>query len=97
MGKGLLIQRLFWRLKAYINSIKRLEAAVEFNLVANPFESFLRLFIATVGEDKEFYYRLNLCKAKSHKVIGEFLFVVYQVIFCAFYKADLYKSIFSYL
>jgi hypothetical protein len=31
--------------------------AIEFNLIANPLESFLRLFIATLGEDKDFYYR----------------------------------------
>lgn len=34
-----------------------LAEALEFNLISNPLESFLRLFIATLGEDKDFYYR----------------------------------------
>jgi hypothetical protein len=42
-------------------------------------ESFVRLFVASLGEDHDFYLNLKLCTSTIHRTMGEIMFVIYQL------------------
>ncbi|KAI1710434.1 ion transport protein [Ditylenchus destructor] len=50
------------------------------NILENPLESFMRLFIMTVGEFTVFYRQLQTCQSPLISNIGKLLFVVYMVL-----------------
>ncbi|KAI1696929.1 ion transport protein domain-containing protein [Ditylenchus destructor] len=50
------------------------------NILENPLESFMRLFIMTVGEFTVFYRQLQTCQEPLISNIGKLLFVVYMVL-----------------
>ncbi|KAI6226461.1 Transient receptor potential cation channel subfamily V member 6 [Aphelenchoides fujianensis] len=49
------------------------------NILANPVESMVRLFITTIGEFTVFYRELNGCSAKEMATLGKVLFVIFEM------------------
>ncbi|KAI6189084.1 Transient receptor potential cation channel subfamily V member 6 [Aphelenchoides besseyi] len=49
------------------------------NIMANPVESMLRLFISTIGEFTVMYRELNGCSVKEMVVLGKVLFVIFEM------------------
>ncbi|KAI6216081.1 Transient receptor potential cation channel subfamily V member 6 [Aphelenchoides besseyi] len=49
------------------------------NIMANPVESMLRLFISTIGEFTVMYRELNGCSVREMVVLGKVLFVIFEM------------------
>ncbi|MFH4977998.1 hypothetical protein AB6A40_004707 [Gnathostoma spinigerum] len=50
------------------------------NILDNPAEALLRMFIMTIGEFTVFYRELNSCRERLMQAIGKFLFLVYELV-----------------
>ncbi|KAF7637257.1 hypothetical protein Mgra_00003224 [Meloidogyne graminicola] len=49
------------------------------NIIQNPFEAVIRVFIMTTGEYQTFYGDMSTCQEPSMSVIGKILFFIYEV------------------
>lgn len=49
------------------------------NILSDPIESILRLFIMTIGEFTNFYRELTTCPDQSMAWIGKFIFLMYEL------------------
>ncbi|KAI1701171.1 ankyrin repeats (3 copies) domain-containing protein [Ditylenchus destructor] len=50
------------------------------NIIENPFESILRLFIMTVGEFTVFYRSLQTCQTQAMSIIGKIMFIAFMMV-----------------
>lgn len=50
------------------------------NILSNPIESILRLFIMTIGEFSKFYRDLTTCPVSSMSTIGKIMFLIFELI-----------------
>ncbi|CAD5208241.1 unnamed protein product [Bursaphelenchus xylophilus] len=50
------------------------------NIMSNPIESFLRLFICTIGEFTTFYKELNANPVFEMAVLGKILFLIFELV-----------------
>ncbi|CAD5205850.1 unnamed protein product [Bursaphelenchus okinawaensis] len=50
------------------------------NIMSNPIESLLRLFIATIGEFTTFYRELNAIPERALAVLGKILFMIFEMV-----------------
>ncbi|KAL3984588.1 Ankyrin repeats (3 copies) family protein [Acanthocheilonema viteae] len=49
------------------------------NILETPFEAIMRLFIMTIGEFTIFYRSLNTCEERMMRMIGKFLFTIFEL------------------
>ncbi|VDK82946.1 unnamed protein product [Litomosoides sigmodontis] len=49
------------------------------NILDTPFEAVMRLFIMTIGEFTIFYRSLNTCEERMMRMIGKFLFTIFEL------------------
>ncbi|CAK5027253.1 unnamed protein product [Meloidogyne enterolobii] len=49
------------------------------NIIKNPFEAVIRVFIMTTGEYQTFYGDMSTCQEPTMSTIGKILFFIYEV------------------